>query len=102
MVWIKPNQQMLTKNLCRTLKHDGGGVMVWVCMSVAGVRNLMFYRRNMDRYMYHNILKQNALTSAEKLSFGTTFTYHQDKYPKHTSKICQEWCRYHVKQQLYS
>ncbi|GBM28335.1 hypothetical protein AVEN_229519-1 [Araneus ventricosus] len=63
---------------------------------------VMFHRRNMDRYMYHNIVKQNVLTTAEKLSFGTTFTFHQDKHPKHKSKICQEWCLYHVKQQLYS
>ncbi|GBL74054.1 hypothetical protein AVEN_230962-1 [Araneus ventricosus] len=42
MVWMKPNLQMLTKNLCGTLKHSGEGVMVWVCMSVAGVRNLCF------------------------------------------------------------
>ncbi|GBO36975.1 hypothetical protein AVEN_116024-1 [Araneus ventricosus] len=61
----------------------------------------MFYRRNMDRCIYHNILKKNVLSNAEKLSFGTTFTFHQDKHPKHTSKIFQEWCLYHVKQQLY-
>ncbi|GBN95644.1 hypothetical protein AVEN_267415-1 [Araneus ventricosus] len=40
MVWIKPNQQML--RICGTLKHGGGGVMVWVCMSVASIRNLCF------------------------------------------------------------
>lgn len=28
MVWRKPNQQMLIKNLCGTVKHGGGGVMV--------------------------------------------------------------------------
>ncbi|GBN10090.1 Transposable element Tcb1 transposase [Araneus ventricosus] len=102
MIWIEPNQQMLTKNLCGTFKHGGGGVMVRVCMSVAGVRNLCFIEGLfMDRYMYHNILKQNVLTSAEKLSFGTTFTFHQDKHPEYTSKVFQEWCLYHVKQQLY-
>ncbi|GBM53474.1 hypothetical protein AVEN_95768-1 [Araneus ventricosus] len=66
-----------------------------------GHRSPLFYRRNMDRYIHHNILKQNVLTSAEKLSFGTTFTFHQYKHPNNTSKICQKWCLYHVKQQLY-
>ncbi|GBM22022.1 hypothetical protein AVEN_242692-1 [Araneus ventricosus] len=92
---------MLTKNLCGTLKHGAEGVMVWVCMSVTATQ-FMFYRRSIYRYMYHNILKQNVLASAEKLSFGTTFKLHQDNHPKHTSKICREWCLYHVKQQLYS
>ena len=36
MVWRKPNAQMETKNLCPTVKHDGGNVLVWGCMSAAG------------------------------------------------------------------
>ncbi|GBN13844.1 hypothetical protein AVEN_238760-1 [Araneus ventricosus] len=26
----------------------------------------------------------------------------QDSYPQHTSKVCEEWCRYRVKQQLHN
>ncbi|GBM12706.1 hypothetical protein AVEN_228505-1 [Araneus ventricosus] len=92
MVWRKPNQQMPTKNLCGTIKHGGRGVMVWVCMSITGVGNLCFIERNMDKYMYLDILKQNVLSSAEELPLGTAFTFQWDIDLKHTSKICQEWC----------
>ncbi|GBM22911.1 Transposable element Tcb1 transposase [Araneus ventricosus] len=71
-------------------------------MSPAGVRNLCFMEGNMDKYLYLDILKKNVLSSAEKLSLGATFTFQKDNCPKHTSKICQEWCLYHFKQQLYS
>ncbi|GBM65545.1 hypothetical protein AVEN_83392-1 [Araneus ventricosus] len=95
MVWRKPNQQMLTKNSCGTVLHGGGGVMV--CMSATDVGNLRFIEGNVDKCMYRNILKQNVLNRAEKLSLGTTFTFQRDNDPKHASKICQEWCLYHVK-----
>ncbi|GBO15398.1 hypothetical protein AVEN_193904-1 [Araneus ventricosus] len=42
MVWRKLTQEMLTKNSCGTLEHGGGGVMVWVFTSAAGVCNLCF------------------------------------------------------------
>ncbi|GBL86215.1 hypothetical protein AVEN_131951-1 [Araneus ventricosus] len=76
-------------------RYGVGTYECWWCSQ------FMYYRRNMDRYMCHNILKQNVLTSAEKLTFGTAFTFHQEKHSNHTSKICQEWCLSHVKQQLY-
>ncbi|GBL91921.1 hypothetical protein AVEN_178245-1 [Araneus ventricosus] len=71
-------------------------------MSAAGIRNLCFMEGNMDRYMYLDILKQNILTSAEKISLETTFTFQQEKDFNHTWKICQEWCLYHGKQQHHS
>lgn len=86
MVWRKPNQHMLSKNLCGNVKHGGGGVMMWGCMSTADVGNLCFIEGNMDRFMYLDILKQNILPSAERLSLGTAFTFQQDD-PKHTAMI---------------
>ncbi|GBM24736.1 Transposable element Tcb2 transposase [Araneus ventricosus] len=77
--------------------------MVWGCISDAGVGSLCFIERYMNEYMYLSILKQNVLSSAEKIFLGqTTFTFQQDNDPKLTSKICQEWCLYHAKQQLHS
>ncbi|VVC27140.1 Paired domain,Homeobox domain-like,Winged helix-turn-helix DNA-binding domain [Cinara cedri] len=42
MVWRKPNKQMDCKHLCPTVKHGGGNVLVWGCMSATGVGNLVF------------------------------------------------------------
>ena len=49
-----------------TVKHGGGSVMVWECMSAYGVENFVFIGRIMDWHKYLNILKDNLEDSAKK------------------------------------
>ena len=63
-------------------------------MSAAGVGNLC--------YMDLEILKWNVLTSAEKISLENEFTFQLDNDSKHTSKLCEKWWLYYVKQPLQS
>lgn len=58
IVWRKPNTEFDVKNLRPTVKHGGGGVMVWGCMSSNGVGNLHIIDRIMDRFVYLDILKK--------------------------------------------
>lgn len=90
-VWRKPNTQLQLKNLRATVKHGGGGVMVWACMAATGVGNLVFIDGNMDKTLYLNVLKENLLQSAEKLDLRRDFRFYQDNDPKHKSGIVQTW-----------
>ncbi|XP_055381358.1 protein mesh-like [Condylostylus longicornis] len=63
----KPNQALKTSNINKTVKHGGGRVCVWGCISSAGTGNLKFIEGNMDATMYLNILKENLASSEEKL-----------------------------------
>ena len=40
-VWRKENAEMKCKNLRATIKHDGESVLVWRCMSAAGIEDLV-------------------------------------------------------------
>lgn len=93
-MWRKPNTELQDKNLRATVKHGGGHVMVWACMSAAGVGKLQFIESTMDKLVYLNILKNNLLQSAEKLGIKDTFRFYQDNDPKHTSGIVQTWLIY--------
>ena len=42
IVWRKPRTELRPQNLKSTVKHDGGHVMVWGCISFKSVGNLVF------------------------------------------------------------
>ena len=99
-VWRKPNQELKKENISATVKHGGGSVMVWGCMSAFGVGELVFIDSIMDRFGYLDILKTNLKKSAEKLGLKESFIFQHDNDPKHTSHIVKEWLLHNVKNQL--
>ena len=90
-VWRKKNRELNKENLRATVKHGGGSVMVWGCMSSAGVGNLEFIEGTMDKNMYLNILRSNLLQSAENLGIKEKFRFYQDNDPKHKAAVVQSW-----------
>ncbi len=50
-----------------TVKHGGGSIMVWGCMTTAGTGELRFIKGNIDSNMYCDILKQKMMSSLQKL-----------------------------------
>lgn len=67
-----------------SMKHGRGGVMVWGCMSAAGVGNLVIIEEIMNKTVYLNILKNNLNQSAEKFKIRNDYYFQQDNDPKHT------------------
>ncbi len=83
-VWWKPGEEYKDKCVLPTLKHGGGSVMVWGCMSAAGTGELQFIEGNMKANMYCDILKQSMIPSLRRLGRRAVFQHEND--PKHTSK----------------
>ncbi len=78
------NQEYKDKRVLPTVKHGGGSVMVWGCMSAAGTVEIQFFEGTMNANMYCDILKQSMIPSLRRLSRRAVFQH--DKDPKHTSK----------------
>ncbi|CAK9827571.1 Transposable element Tcb2 transposase [Anthophora retusa] len=91
LVWRRSNTELDPKNVQNTVKHGGGGVMVWGCMSSSGVGELVFIDNIMDKYVYLDILKNNVRKSVEKLNLGRQFVFQQDNDPKHTAYLVRQW-----------
>jgi hypothetical protein len=60
-----------------TVKHGGGGVMVW------GM--LLLVTLSLNQHGYHSILQRYAIPSGLRL-VELSFVFQQDNDPKHTSK----------------
>ncbi|HET9247423.1 MAG TPA: IS630 family transposase [Xanthobacteraceae bacterium] len=91
-VWRKNGERFDKKNLVPTVKHGGGNVMVWACMSAKGVGNLVFVDGIMDKYKYCRILIDNLSDSAKKMDLNP-YIFQQDNDPKHKSKVVAEYMK---------
>lgn len=95
-VWRKANTEMQRKNTKCSVKHGGGNVMLWGCMSANGAGNLQFINDKMDHYQYIQILKDNLCSSADKLGLSGRYIFQQDNDPKHTALNTKLWILYNT------
>ena len=68
-----------------TVKHGGGGVMVWGCFACDTVCDLF---RIQGQHGSHSILQRYIIPSGLRL-VGLSFVFQQDNDPKHTSRLCK-------------
>lgn len=99
-VWRKPNTEFQARHVRPTVKHGGGSVLVWGCMSWNGTGNLTYIDNIMNAEKYVDILRHNLKSSAEKLGISDTYIFQQDNDPKHTANKTKEWMLYNVRSQL--
>ncbi|CAK9806963.1 Transposable element Tc1 transposase [Anthophora quadrimaculata] len=83
-------EKMLEQCAIPTVKHDGGSVMVWGCVSMTSVGDLIRIDEKMNKEMYKRILEQHAIPSGYRL-IGRGFILQQDNDPKHSYKLCREY-----------
>ncbi len=83
-VWRRKGEEYKKKCMVPTVKHGGGSVLMWGCMSAAGVGELHFIDGIMNSQMYCSILKEKMLPSLRAL--GRRALFQHDNDPKHTSK----------------
>lgn len=95
-VWRKANKELEKENIITTVKHGGGGVMVWGSMAASGVGELVFIEKNMNASMYLNILRHDLLRSVRSLHLAKDWILLQDNDPKHKSKIVMNWLKKNV------
>ncbi len=62
-VWRQPGEEYKDKSVLPTVKHGGGSVMVWGCMSAAGTGKLQLIEGTMNANMYCDLLKQSMIPS---------------------------------------
>ncbi len=65
-VWRRPGEEYQENCALPTVKHGGGSIMVWGCMTTAGTRELRFIE-----------VKQNLILPSATCSWINIFVYIQ-------------------------
>ena len=70
-----------------TLKHGGGGLMVWGCMSESGVGELVLVKGRLCASDYILLLKRALPASVRSLGLQNEYIFQQDNGSCHTAKL---------------
>src|SRR6478735_1772961 len=90
-VWVRSNEELQNHHCKLTVKHGGGGIMLWSAITYAGVGWICRINGNMDKTLYQEILEddleQTIAHTCEKLGLRRDqVIFQHDNDPKHTSK----------------
>jgi transposase len=91
MVWRTRSEALDPKCTVPTVKHGGGNVKCWGCMSSSGLGNFVFIDGNMTGEVYRSILQENLFDSVKKLNLGGKWIMQHDNDPKHRAHIVTKW-----------
>ena len=90
--WKRNTERLQPCHIDKTVKHGGGSIKLWSCITFEGVGDIIKIDNILDQYLYKNILEVHLPTSIErnKLSINKTI-FQQDNDPKHTAKSVKNW-----------
>ena len=87
-------EALLPRNVKKVVKHGGGSVQVWGCVSYNGTGRLHRVQGKMDAVQYTAILEESLLGSfTDRRVKPRNIVVQQDNDPKHTSKRAKTWFR---------
>jgi len=84
------NSEFDPKYTRKTIKHNGGNIMVWGSFSWYGVGPLFWIKETMTQNHYVQILQNIMLPYAEE-EMPLNWKFQQDNDPKHTSRMAKRW-----------
>jgi hypothetical protein len=90
--WSHDGDSLQSHYVKETLKHGGGSIMVWGCMTAHGPGYLCKLERRMDQHVYKEILEDELCRTVEYYGMEVDqVVFQQDNDPKHTAKSIKEW-----------
>lgn len=100
-VYVDANNNQIADRVQPKTKFGGGGIMVWGCMTWAGVGKLTKIDGTMNALQYTQILESSLMPTLDALSILPEFPdkenliFQQDNDPKHTANLTKSWFANH-------
>lgn len=90
--WKKLKEPLRSHHVKPTVKHGGGSIMVWGCITSQGVGFMCQIEDGLNAELYRSILSDEYLKTLEWYDLSKTQTIFQhDNDPKHTATSTKTW-----------
>lgn len=89
-VWRPNNFVFHPKYTTKSVKHGGGNIKVWGCMSWYGTGPIVEIKDTLTQYSYLDILK-NIMEPYADDKLPVLWTFMHDNDPKHTARSVKVW-----------
>lgn len=90
--WKEPGSALKPSHVQGTLKHGGGSIMVWGCMTAEGPGYLTKIDGGLDAELYCRILEGSLQDTIEWYGMERDrVIFQHDNDPKHTARRTKEW-----------
>ncbi|KAL1942278.1 hypothetical protein VTO73DRAFT_6342 [Trametes versicolor] len=88
----RPGEEFEDRNVKKNVKHGGGSLQVWGCLTWDGPGRLHRVEGHMNAVQYCDILDSSFLGSLSDHSYTISdIIFQQDLDPKHTSRRARTW-----------
>ncbi|KAL0957301.1 hypothetical protein HGRIS_014897 [Hohenbuehelia grisea] len=89
-------EALLERNVKKVVKHGGGNIQVWGCITWDGPGRLHRVEGRMNAVQFCDILSESLLGSLADYELEPRdVVFQQDNDPKHTSKLAKKWFKDH-------
>ncbi len=90
--WVRDGERLQLRNVKQTVKHGGGSLMIWGCMTARGPGYICKIEGTMDQYLYKQILEEDLYETIKEYEIDVNYTIFQhDNDPKHKARSVQKW-----------
>lgn len=90
----RPGEELQDQYVHKRVKHGGGSLMVWGCITEKGPGRLHRVEGRMTGAQYISILSESLMGTLQDHQIpGRCAIFQQDNDPKHTCKVAQAWLR---------
>jgi len=90
--WRRPGERFLPGQYVETVKHGGGTIHIWGCMTFQGVGWMCRLDQGLDGPTYITILEDELQQTLKKyFPRGKQFIFQQDGCSVHRCKVVKEW-----------
>jgi transposase len=90
--WVRDGESRQPRHVKQTVKHGGGSLMIWGCMTAHGPGFICKIEGTMDQHLYKKILKEDLYETMEEYEMDANrVIFQHDNDPKHKAKSVQEW-----------